>query len=82
MFIDASDACSMLNFNIAAGETTITRQWDIKITQYECGSEIAGGSTILIYIHRSWKNINYRTPGLSPVLLRTDRADFELQLQN
>ena len=41
MFLDASDTCSDLTFAIGNGNTA-TRSFDIKITQYECGSEKGG----------------------------------------
>ena len=36
MIVDASDACSVANFDIG-GSTTTSRQWTIKVTQYACG---------------------------------------------
>ena len=32
MYIDASDSCNSLTFQI--GEQTFTRQWNVKVTQY------------------------------------------------
>jgi len=35
MYIDASSMCNTLNFDLFGG-TTVTRNWNIKITQYSC----------------------------------------------
>lgn len=36
MYVDSSDLCNDLGFNIGAGTSTVTRSWTIKITQYDC----------------------------------------------
>jgi len=41
MFVPASDACNTINIDIDTGTTTTTRKWQIKVTQYECGNQMA-----------------------------------------
>merc|ERR1711971_124357 len=36
MFVDSSDQCNDIGFNIGAGTSTLTRSWTIEITQYDC----------------------------------------------
>ena len=36
MYVDASEMCNDLAFNLAATGSTVTRTWAIKITQYDC----------------------------------------------
>eukprot|EP00093_Oithona_nana_P004330 04330.XXX_134142_132652_1 [CDS] Oithona nana genome sequencing. len=36
MYVDASDMCNDLAFNLADTGSTVTRTWTIKITQYDC----------------------------------------------
>lgn len=36
MYVDASDACNDLGFNLGAAGSVVTRSWRIKITQYSC----------------------------------------------
>ena len=36
MYVDASDTCNELAFNLQEGTSTATRAWSIKITQYDC----------------------------------------------
>ena len=40
MILEASDQCNQASFLF--GETTDTRDVDIKVTQYECGNEMGG----------------------------------------
>lgn len=40
MFLPASDSCNELKFDIDTG-STVTRTWQIKVTQFECGSPMA-----------------------------------------
>ena len=41
VFVEASDSCHSVNFDINEGESS-SRTWDIKVTQYECSNEMAG----------------------------------------
>ena len=36
VYVDASDTCNELAFNLQEGTSTATRAWSIKITQYDC----------------------------------------------
>ena len=36
MYVDASDLCNELAFNLMEGTSTVTRSWSIKVTQYDC----------------------------------------------
>ena len=36
MYVDASDLCNELGFNLLEGTSTVTRSWSIKVTQYDC----------------------------------------------
>ena len=38
MWVPASDQCNIINIDVDTGSTGTTRQWDIKVTQYECGN--------------------------------------------
>ena len=35
MYVPASDGCNMINIDIDTG-SSVTRTWQIKVTQYEC----------------------------------------------
>ena len=48
MYVDATDLCHVANININIAATT-SRQWDVKVTQYECGSEHGGPPGCLQY---------------------------------
>ncbi|XP_023347917.1 uncharacterized protein LOC111716666 [Eurytemora carolleeae] len=41
MYLDSSSACNILSFNIDRA-TTVTRSWRVKVTQYDCGSDVPG----------------------------------------
>jgi len=49
MFVPASSLCNDVNINVDTGSTVLTRQWQIKVTQYECGSEMAPEQECLQY---------------------------------
>ena len=36
VYVDASDMCNDLGFNLGSTGSTVTRSWTIKITQYDC----------------------------------------------
>ncbi|XP_059097889.1 uncharacterized protein LOC131892134 [Tigriopus californicus] len=36
MYVDSSDACNELAFNLGSSGSTVTRSWRIKVTQYSC----------------------------------------------
>ena len=38
MWIPASDQCHQINIDIDTGSTGTTREWQIKVTQYDCFS--------------------------------------------
>ena len=42
--------CNQINIDIDTGTTTTTRQWQIKVTQYECGSLMAPDLNCLQYL--------------------------------
>lgn len=42
MIVDANSLCHKVNFNIGSSTAT-SRSWNIKVTQYACGSEFLGG---------------------------------------
>ena len=57
VIVDASDSCSSAIFAIGTDSST-TRQWDIKVTQYKCGDEdISGESGCLQYYTATSGNI-------------------------
>ena len=58
MYLDASDSCHELNFNIGNSDSTTSRFWDIKITHYDCGSEKGGPPDCLQYFTGSTGNCN------------------------
>ena len=37
MYVPASDSCNMINIDIDTG-SSVTRSWQIKVTQFECNS--------------------------------------------
>ena len=42
VIVDASESCNQVNFNIG-GDTSISRSWDILVTQFSCGDiDLAG----------------------------------------
>jgi len=49
IFVPASDACNTINIDIDTGTTTTTRKWQLKYTQYECGSMLAPEQDCLQY---------------------------------
>jgi hypothetical protein len=38
MYVDASNDCNTLSFHIADGTSSVNRQWEIRVTQYNCDS--------------------------------------------
>jgi len=50
MFIPASDACNTINIDVDTGTTTTTRKWQIKVTQFECGNQMAPEQNCLQYL--------------------------------
>merc|ERR1711983_725654 len=53
MFVPASDSCNQVNIDIDTGSTTTTRQWQIKVTQYECDNMMAPEQDCLQYLTAS-----------------------------
>ena len=49
MWVPASDQCNTITIDIDTGSTGTTRQWDIKVSQYECGSLAAPTNDCLQY---------------------------------
>ena len=43
MILDTHNECHEVNFNIG-GSTSYTRVWEIRVTQYTCGSEDVAGN--------------------------------------
>ena len=37
MYVDASEMCNKLTFILGSGGSALSRNWNIKVTQYECG---------------------------------------------
>ena len=50
MFVPASDACNTINIDVDTGTTTTTRKWQMKITQFECGNQMAPEYDCLQYL--------------------------------
>ena len=48
MFVPASDSCVTITIDIDTA-TSITRQWQIKVTQYECANQNAPEEDCLQY---------------------------------
>ena len=48
VYVDASNNCHTVAFDISSGSST-TRNWDIKVTQYECGHHNGGSDGCLQY---------------------------------
>ena len=49
MFVPASPQCNQINIDIDTDSTTTTRNWQIKVTQYECGNMMAPEQDCLQY---------------------------------
>jgi len=49
MFVPASAACNTINIDVDTGTTTTTRKWQIKVTQFECGNQMAPEMDCLQY---------------------------------
>jgi len=70
MFVPASDSCNQVNIDIDTGSTTTTRQWQIKVTQYECDNMMAPEQDCLQYLTASTGTIasfNFDTTATSSV---------------
>ena len=50
MWVPASDQCNKINIDIDTGSTGTTRQWNIKVAQYECNNLAAPSSDCLQYL--------------------------------
>ena len=48
MILDASESCNDINFKFATA-VTATRQYEIKVTQYECGVNLGGDLFVLSF---------------------------------
>merc|ERR1719295_853301 len=53
MFVPASNQCNQINIDIDTGSTSTTRLWQIKVTQYECGHQMAPEQDCLQYLTAS-----------------------------
>jgi len=53
MYVPASDACNTINIDVDTGTATTTRKWQIKVTQYECGNQMAPELDCLQYFTAS-----------------------------
>jgi hypothetical protein len=49
MFVPASSGCNTINIDIDTGTTTTTRKWQIKVTQFQCGNQMAPEQDCLQY---------------------------------
>ena len=49
MWVPASDSCVTLTLDIDTATTSTTRNWNIKVTQYECGNLMAPEQNCLQY---------------------------------
>ena len=49
MFVTASSSCNTVTIDIDTGSTTTTRKWQMKVTQYECGSMMMPDNNCLQY---------------------------------
>jgi len=49
MFVPASNQCNQINIDIDTGTTATTRQWQIKVTQFQCGNLMAPEQDCLQY---------------------------------
>ena len=49
MWVPASASCNSINIDVDTGTTTTTRQWQIKVSQYECGDMMAPAQDCLQY---------------------------------
>jgi hypothetical protein len=49
IYVDSSAECNVVSFGIGAGDTTSTRAWDIKVTQYNCDDPKGGPTGCLQY---------------------------------
>jgi hypothetical protein len=49
IYVDASASCNVVMFDIGTADTTSTRVWDIKVTQYNCGDTKGGPPGCLQY---------------------------------
>ena len=49
MYVPASPQCNQINIDIDTDSTTTTRNWQIKVTQYECGNMMAPEQDCLQY---------------------------------
>ena len=61
MYVTASDQCNQINIDIDTGSTSTTRQWQIKVTQYECGNMMAPEQDCLQYFTASTGRMNTST---------------------
>lgn len=53
MYVDASDDCNTLSFHLADGSVSVTRQWEIRVTQYNCDSMEKAPEGCLQYFYGS-----------------------------
>jgi hypothetical protein len=70
MIVDAGRQCATAAFSFST--TAVTRQWDIKVTQYECQSEMGGPPGCLqYYTGTSGKTSSFNFPTATALLLAT-----------
>ena len=68
VYVDASDACNDLNFLLgdtaATGTTLASRSWSVRVTQYECGSQLLAPPGCTQYFYGdstgSFQSYNYQ----------------------
>ena len=58
MWVPASDMCNKINIDVDTATTGTTRQWELKVSQYECGNLIAPERDCLQY-HTAASGIIY-----------------------
>jgi len=83
MFVPASDECNKISIDIDTGNTGTSRQWEIKVTQYECDELIAPKLDCLQY-HTSPSgtiaSFNYDTSSTAaiPTTIHLAHQDYDI----
>uniref|UniRef100_A0A0K2UM05 Putative LOC100745028 [Bombus impatiens] n=1 Tax=Lepeophtheirus salmonis TaxID=72036 RepID=A0A0K2UM05_LEPSM len=82
MILDASEQCNVLSFTVGSS-TAVSREWSIKVTQYNCGDLNAGPSGCLQYFtddSGSFSTFNFRTDSATVSATATHLANQEYSI--
>ena len=82
MIVDASNDCHQVTFHLGADQS-VARQWNIKVTQFECGNEMGGPCGCLQYFTgQSGSIASFNFPTNANVVNNASNINYFLSCKN